>query len=157
MKALIRPAVDEDVAAILRTQRAAGRTKTGAGALEAAISDLERFVVVAAVDKELVGWGKTHCWSYADGPALAGHYLGGVTVAPEWRRRGIGADLAQARLNWIWQRSALAWYVVNASNTASIALHQRWGFAEAARAAKFHSTEFSGGVGLLLRASRERR
>lgn len=46
----------------------------------------------------------------------------------------------------------MAYYVVNATNLASIALHRRCGFLEIARAASFHTVGFNGGVGLLLRA-----
>jgi aminoglycoside 6'-N-acetyltransferase I len=104
------------------------------------------------VNDEIIGWGKTHFWSYADGPAPAGHYLGGVTVSPESRRQGIARALTQARLDWIWDRSDAAWYVVNPDNLASIELHRQWGFIEVARAARLHTTNFTGGTGLLFRA-----
>jgi hypothetical protein len=47
-----------------------------------------------------------------------------------------------------------AWFVVNARNRASIALHERWHFDEVARGGRFPSTTFTGGVGILLRARR---
>ncbi|MBD7949872.1 hypothetical protein [Oerskovia rustica] len=42
--------------------------------------------------------------------------------------------------------------VVNATNVASLALHEGAGFREVARAASFHTIRFTGGSGVLLRA-----
>ncbi|ALE07772.1 GCN5 family acetyltransferase [Arthrobacter sp. ERGS1:01] len=139
---------------MLDVQKASGRAVPAGEALARTVHDDARLVVVAETDGGVVGWGKTHFWPESDGTAPSGHYLGGVTVDPMWRRRGIGAALTQARLEWIWQRAADAWYVVNVANRASIVLHSRWGFVETARAPRFHTTEFTGGVGLLMRASR---
>lgn len=149
----VRPAGPQDVAAIISIEQQSRRRQPNAAALDATVLDPDRRVVVAGVGGELVGWGKTHFWDYDDGPAPSGHYLGGVTVLPAWRRRGVGAALTAARLQWIWARAADAWYVVNAQNLASIELHRRWNFTEVARAPKFHTTTFTGGVGLLLRAA----
>ncbi|HEY3575721.1 MAG TPA: GNAT family N-acetyltransferase [Arthrobacter sp.] len=117
------------------------------------ISDPDRHIVVAVTGGSIVGWAKTHLWNYADDQAPAGHYLGGVTVLPQWRRRGIAAALTEARLAWISEREREAWYVVNARNTASIELHRRWNFVEVARGPKFHTTTFEGGMGFLMRAN----
>ena len=97
---------------------------------------------------------KPHCWDYADGPALSGHYLGGVTVRPDFRRLGVASELTGARMAWIWERADHAWYVVNALNEASLALHRRWGFREVARGPGFHTVTFDGGEGVLLQAAR---
>ena len=102
---------------------------------------------------DVVGWAKTHHWDYGDGPALPGHYLGGVTVRPDFRRRGIATELTGARLQWIWERAHRAWYVVNARNQASLAMHRKWGFREVARGPRFHSVKFDGGEGVLLLAA----
>jgi ribosomal protein S18 acetylase RimI-like enzyme len=150
----VRHATESDIPGIASIQSHAGRSRREAGALLPAIHDPGRLVVVASVDGRLVGWGKTHYWDHDDGPALAGHYLGGVTVAPSWRRRGFGAVLTHARMQWMWQRASEAWYVVNAGNSTSVALHRRWGFVEVARRPAFHTTAFRGGAGLLMRASR---
>lgn len=148
----VRLATSVDIDGIRGTDIKAGRSPADVAALDAAILDENRLVVVASIDGNIVGWGKTHFWSYADGQAPGGHYLGGVTVLPEFRRHGIARVLTQVRLDWIWARVDSAWYIVNPSNQASIDLHRQWGFAEVARAAKFHTTSFTGGVGLLLQA-----
>jgi aminoglycoside 6'-N-acetyltransferase I len=153
----IRPAVLGDVPRILELQERAGRAVPEFGAMVRALADEQRLTVAAWTDGVMTGWGKTHYWAGADAPAPAGHYLGGVTVDPSFRRRGIGTALTQARLDWIWQRAGDAWYVVNVDNRASIDLHSRWGFVEVARAARFHTTEFAGGVGLLMRGTRPER
>ncbi|HEY8752923.1 MAG TPA: GNAT family N-acetyltransferase [Arthrobacter sp.] len=149
----VRPASLRDVAAILSIEQQSRRSQPSPAALDAAMKDPDRHVVVASVEGEIVGWAKTHFWDYDDRPAPLGHYLGGVTVLPGWRRRGVGAALTAARLPWIWARAADAWYVVNARNLASIELHRPWNFTEVARGPKFHTTTFTGGVGLLMRAA----
>ncbi|MCX2748464.1 GNAT family N-acetyltransferase [Arthrobacter sp. MI7-26] len=159
LRAEIRLAKRSDIAGILDIQAKAGLALPAADSLEEAIDDDTRLVVVAFVRGvsdlgELAGWGKTHFWDYDDGLAPKGHYLGGITVQPEHRRSGIGTALTQARLDWIWRRTSEAWYVVNASNLASIELHRRWGFVEVARAPSFHTTQFDGGAGALMRANR---
>lgn len=148
----VRLATSGDIDAIRDIDTKAGRSPADVVAFAAAILDDNRMVVVASVDGSLVGWGKTHFWSFADGQAPGGHYLGGVTVLPEFRRHGIARALTQVRLDWIWARADSAWYIVNPTNQVSIDLHRQWGFAEVARAAKFHTTSFTGGVGLLLQA-----
>ena len=149
----VSPASLGDVAAIISIEQQSRPSQPGPAALDAAVRDPERYVAVASVNGEVVGWGKTHFWDYDDGPAPSGHYLGGVTVLSAWRRRGVGAALTTARLQWIWARAADAWYVVNARNLVSIELHRRWNFTEVARGPTFHTTTFTGGVGLLMRAA----
>lgn len=150
----VRVARLTDVGGIVAVQIAAGRPSVDPAPFETAIRDPRRFVAVALVDDEIVGWGKTHFWDSAAGVAPAGHYLGGVTVAPSSRRLGVGAALTDARLGWIWERAEAAYYFTNAHNIASLKLHGRWGFAEIARAAEVHGTVFDGGVGILFRAPR---
>ncbi|BCW50331.1 N-acetyltransferase [Arthrobacter sp. StoSoilB13] len=167
MALLIRPALENDVAAMAGVEVAAGRTSAGAAsrfeaAIRAAISDPRRLVLVAETPADVpwnpgsavVGWAKTHFHDYDAGPAPAGYYLGGITVAPDFRRQGVAAALTEKRLEWIWARTDEAWYVVNARNAASLKLHQRWGFREVARGSGFHAVTFDGGEGLLLKAGR---
>ena len=87
-----------------------------------------------------------------DGPG--GFYLGGVTVDPTLRRQGVGTTLTTHRLAWIWERADRAWCVVNARNTASLLMHENFGFIEVTQRSRIHGIEFDGGVGLLLRAER---
>lgn len=147
----VRRALPGDLTAMLALQEQGGRS-SDARSLEAAVDDGGRIVVVAHVGDNLVGWAKTHHFPEGDGMAPAGEYLGGVEVARDWRRRGIATVLTDERMKWIARRAQTAWYVVNANNPASIALHRRWGFMEVTRAPSFHGTTFTGGVGLLLRA-----
>ena len=159
----IRPALERDVSGIVTVERAAGRVTTArekdfAAHIGAAIADPARLVLVAewfgGPDAVLVGWAKTHHYDAGDGRAPGGHYLGGITVLPDFRRRGLAAALTSDRLEWIWERADTAWYVVNARNGPSLALHQRWGFREVARGSTFHAVTFDGGEGVLLAAAR---
>ena len=167
MAFLIRPALENDVALMAGVEVAAGRASSSTAsrfeaAICSAINDARRLVLVAETPADLprnpgsavVGWAKTHFHDHSAGPAPAGYYLAGITVAPGFRRRGVAVALTDARLEWIWARSDEAWYVVNASNAASLKLHQRWGFREVARAYGFHEVTFDGGEGLLLKAPR---
>ncbi|WP_309074154.1 GNAT family N-acetyltransferase [Paenarthrobacter sp.] len=163
----IRPASQADVPGIIAVDMAAVRTSQAlaerfAASLSAAVADHVRLVVVAEAQDDanvgggagVVGWAKTHHWDYDDGPALAGHYLGGVTVRPDFRRLGVAAELTAARMAWIWERADRAWFVVNVQNEASLALHRKWGFREVARGPRFHTVTFDGGEGVLLQAAR---
>ncbi|MFF3063148.1 GNAT family N-acetyltransferase [Oerskovia sp. NPDC057915] len=147
----VRPATQDDLDAVADVERRA-RRGTDRDQLVLALTDPERVVVVATVDGVVVGWGKTHWWSYEDGPAPVGHYLGGVTVDPDFRRGGVGGTLTRARMDWVAGRAGFVCCVVNATNVASLALHEGLGFREVARAASFHTIRFTGGSGVLLRA-----
>lgn len=156
----IRRATDADLAAIEQVEALAGRTAT-ASMLLPVLDDADRVLLVAEARDarggapQIVGWGKTHHYATPDGPAPAGHYLGGVTVAPAWRRRGVASRLVAARLAWIRGLPGAqdACYVVNARNAASLALHEPFGFVEVARGPRFHGVEFDGGEGVLLRVA----
>ena len=150
----IRQAVPSDIDGIVAVDHAAARPPQDPARLVTTITDPNRLVVVALVDDHISGWGKTHFWSNPDGIAPAGHYLGGLTVAPAHRRLGLGVLLTQARMEWIWQRTQDAWYYTNEQNAASRALHEKWGFEEVARASELHGTSFAGGVGILFRTHR---
>ncbi|WP_370874537.1 GNAT family N-acetyltransferase [Pseudarthrobacter defluvii] len=58
----------------------------------------------------------------------AGHYLGGVIINPNFRRRGIGSALTRVRMEWMWSRSSTVYYFANEHNTASIRMHETLGF-----------------------------
>jgi aminoglycoside 6'-N-acetyltransferase I len=88
----------------------------------------ERVVLIAAIQDEIVGVAKTHFHGEPDGEAPAGHYLGGVVVSSNSRRRGIGSALTRARVEWIWSRSSSVYYFANEHNTASIRMHEVLGF-----------------------------
>jgi aminoglycoside 6'-N-acetyltransferase I len=148
----IRRATPTDREFIAGVQRKSLRMPVSSGTLELLIADPNREVLVAIDEEVMVGWAKTHYWPEDDGAAGAGHYLGGVTVLPSHRRRGVAAALTAARLSWIWQRATSAWCLVNAQNLASIDLHKRWGFQEIARGREFHGTDFAGGTGVVYRA-----
>ncbi len=147
----VREARASDLAAIERVEDAADRAACPDG-VRTAIADPRRLVVVAEVAGTVVGWAKTHHFDLPDGEAPAGHYLAGVTVDPRARRRGVGHALTGARIGWVAGRAARVHYLVNARNTVSLALHERWGFREIARGPTFHQVPFVGGLGLVLAA-----
>lgn len=151
---VIRPANYDDIRAITDLNARAKRPGGTRASYLAVVEDAQRLLVVACSGTEVIGWAKTHWWEHADGPAPAGHYLGGVTVDPAWRRRGVGTMLTTFRLRWIWERDVEAWYVVNATNVASMAMHREFGFTEISEAAAFHTTTFEGGNGFLMHAHR---
>lgn len=150
-----RAAVLADVGAILDVQRRAGRADSPefAKATSSAIDDPDRLVVVGEIEGRLAGWAATKYWPNPEGTAPAGHYLMGVTVVPEHRRRGLGRALIAHRLEWISERSDFAMFFANARNEASIAAHRAWSFEEIASGEEFRGVRFSGDVGGLFRAS----
>ncbi len=88
----------------------------------------DRIVLVAVTRGTLIGVAKTHFHVNREGSSPAGHYLGGLVVGPEFRRRGVGSALTRARLEWIWSRASTAHYFANEHNTASIRMHEALGF-----------------------------
>lgn len=93
----------------------------------------DRVVLVAVTQGEVVGVAKTHLHPDPDDGAPAGHYLGGVVVAPGFRRRGVGFALTRARLDWIWSRASTVYYFTNEHNMASIRMHETLNFRPVAR------------------------
>lgn len=155
----LRGATERDVKTLNAIQLRAGRS-AHTETLRRTILDKDRFVVVAELDgeegAEVVGWAQTYHHAVLTDSAPEGHYLSGVTVDPAWRRRGIAAAMTDARIAWVAERADEVFYVVNIGNRASIDLHTRWGFHEVERGPRFAGIEFSGGVGLLMRADLRR-
>lgn len=152
----VRPALADDVEAMTDIGLRAGRPVRPDAYLRA-LDDERRCVLVATADlagieSQVVGWAQTSHRTVVTDPAPAGHYLAGVTVDPRLRRRGVATALTRARLEWVAGRAMEAFFVVNARNLASIALHRPWRFAEVARGPRLAGVTFEGGVGLLLRA-----
>jgi GNAT superfamily N-acetyltransferase len=83
--------------------------------------------------------------------ARAGFYLSGVLVDPVWRRRGIGAALTRARLDWVFAPADEVFYVTGADNLASLRLHAVLGFHEMKRLVSERS---AAGVDVLSRFTR---
>ena len=126
----IRPARSDDLVAINAVHRACDRREWAAPISE---DRDDRFVAVAVVDDVIVAAAKTHLQAEPDGGAPAGHYLGGVSVHPGDRRRGIGLALTRARIDWVWARSDTVYYFTDDDNMASMRLHAPFGFHEIAR------------------------
>ncbi len=152
-----RPAALSDVEAMQEIQRRAGRP-AHPDAYCRAVADPDCCILVAecssqAGDPITVGWAQTYHHTTVVDAAPTGHYLGGVTVDPSWRRRGVALALTAARVQWIADRADEVFYVVNPRNRASIELHRRWSFEEVMRSSRLTGVEFSGGVGILMRAS----
>lgn len=148
----LRTAVPGDIDGMMEVQRRSpGRPASDAfrRRTAAVLEDDASHVVVAIAEGDIVGWAMTAFFDAADGAAPAGHYLMGVTVVPGFRRRGVGGALIRARLDWIAARADAAWFFTNARNSASIALHERFGFTEIARGPRFRNVPFDGGAGVL--------
>ena len=115
----------------------------------------DRHVTVAETATGLVGYGRTGWFDpVPDAPANtapAGWYLTGLSVDPDWRRRGIARALTEERLDWVAARSDAAWYFANAENRVSLALHASLGFVEVTRDFSFPGVEFRYGAGVLCR------
>ena len=108
---------------------------------------------VAALRDQVIGFARAGYFAPpADSPADTapeGWYLGGLVVDPEYRRRGVGLRLTQARIDWIAHRSDKVYYFASARNLPTLDLHQRLGFTEVTRSFSFPRVSFTGGVGIL--------
>jgi ribosomal protein S18 acetylase RimI-like enzyme len=104
------------------------------------------FVVVE--DDEVVAWSIARHLEPAvvDAEhAPADWYLMGVIVQGDRQRRGHGAALTRARLDWLETRADRVFYFTTSDNEASIGLHASFGF-EAIRDGLTHQTlTFDGG------------
>ena len=117
----------------------------------------DRAILAAAVRGEIVGMAKTHFHGEPDADVPAGHFLGGIEVAPDFRRRRIGSALTRARMDWIWARATSVFYFANEHNTASIAMHEALGFRPVGRFPSIHGvTADHGRSGLILFAASRR-
>ena len=159
---LIRTALPSDVAALagIEAAREGGEPAAHAAKLEKLLASSaagQARVLAAQHGSRLVGIAKiTRFTPPPDSPsniAPAGWYLSGVIVAKDYRRRGIGRRLTQARLNWIAERDRAAYYFSNARNNASIDLHRAFGFVELTRDFTFPGASFEGGAGILFKAA----
>lgn len=144
---LLREARPSDLADVITVCEASGRA---AWTAEMIVERPDRIVLATTIGVWLAGIGKTHLHFEPDGATPAGHYLGGVIVGPAWRRRGVGAELTRARLEWIWQRAERAFYFANEHNTASIELHRTMGFEPIATAPTFHGVSADNGQSQLI-------
>ncbi|HEY0217954.1 MAG TPA: GNAT family N-acetyltransferase, partial [Cellulomonas sp.] len=155
-RAVVRPAIPEDAPGVVavaatrgpqppdQVERVAGWTvDPGRLVLVAtAATDLER------APAEVVGWAVLARWQPADVPH--GWYVSALTVTPSHRRVGLGARMLAGLLDWEPARGATVRSVVNATNLASVVLHERQGFREVARGRSFAGITFTGGTGVLL-------
>lgn len=156
---IIRPAVIDDAKELGRitAEREGGDPDEHARRLERAITEWSKssqgIILVAVYESELIGFGKIRYFTLPPDShaniAPQGWYLSGVIVKPEYRRRGVGRQLTQARLNWIALRADCAYYLANAQNRVSIELHQKLGFTELTRDFIYPHVTFTGGVGIL--------
>ena len=149
-------ASDVDAMAALFAAREGAPVEAGRALFAKRLDDVragQAFVVVAQVAGRVVGYGKAELLApppdAPTGAAPAGWYLAGVVVDPAHRRRGLGRRLTQARLAWIRERGAKAYYVANARNRTTIDLHRALGFVEMTRDFHMPGVQFEGGVGVL--------
>ena len=117
------------------------------------LDDPSEMVLVARLEESVVGYGKA---SFLEPSQQGGHgasegwCLTGLGVDPRARRRGVGRQLVQARLDAL---AALGvhqvWYFANARNRVSLELHSHLGFREISRDFSIPGVVFEGGVGVM--------
>ncbi|MFI5261166.1 MAG: GNAT family N-acetyltransferase [Candidatus Limnocylindrales bacterium] len=153
----VRPASHDDCAAIaaIEASRDSVDVSQALRWCEKEVSDAGMLLLVAAVDGQVIGFGRAaRLARLADAPPDAvpeGWYLLGVVVVDAWRRRGVGRVLTERRLAWIAQRGDAAYYFTNARNGASLDLHRALGFVEVTRRFSAPRITFDGGEGVLSR------
>jgi GNAT superfamily N-acetyltransferase len=155
---LIRPAYRSDLSAIaaIAAEREGEAVDRWVAAFERIYLESEAgraVIFVAALGADIAGYGKTAYFippeNSATNVAPEGWYLAGVVVRLLYRRRGLGRQLTQARLDWIAERAVRAYYFSNERNQVSIDLHRPLGFVELTRDFYHPEVRFTGGAGVL--------
>lgn len=144
---LIREAVLGDIKGVDEVCDSSGRSRWSPNVLEV---KQDRLVVIAEVEGKVLGVAKTHFHQDSEGDLPAGHYLGGIVVAPEYRRRGVATALTRKRLDWVWAVAGTAYYFANEHNIASIRMHEGLGFRELGRFASIRGVTADGGRSKLI-------
>lgn len=155
---LIRAAevADLPACAALSVSHSGGRVADVERRLREELARPDRWLLVAVVDGAAVGYGRISEHRPAEpGPrdAPAGYHLGGLVIEPARRRQGIGAALTRARMDRVFAMADEVWYFTSATNAGSIAMHARLGFIEVTRDFRFPGVTFTGGQGILFRAT----
>lgn len=152
---IVRPAEVADCAAVaaIEAARDGVDVELARRRYEVDLGDASRFVVVAVVDGEVVGFGRAgyipRAQSDEPRPLPEGWYLLGLIVVDAWRRRGVGRALTEARLRWIAERAGVVRYFANVRNLASLRLHAQLGFVEVTHDFSGPGLSFEGGEGVL--------
>lgn len=105
---------------------------------------------VGTYSGSVAGYGLILTMTFPDRSAPDGLYLGGVTIALDRRRMGLGHALTRARIDWARERTDTVWYFASEQNRASIALHDQFGFVEDTRDFSIPNVTFTG-EGILFR------
>ena len=156
---LIRPAALADLpgAARLAVAGRGGEHGQWRARFAADLADPDACLLLAETGGRVTAYGRARRFDPPpDAPANvapAGYYLTGLLVAPAYRRRGLGEQLTRARMAWTAERATEIWFFANAANRASLLLHQGLGFREVTRDFTYPGVTFTGGVGVLCRAS----
>ncbi len=131
MEPVIRDASrsDLDATATIIANDSGGTVEEWRTRLAEVLDDPSRGFLVAVVEGEIVGFGQMRLVrrdvGVEDQPP-SGWYLSGVTVAPGYRRRGIGVALTRARLDRL--QGEVVYYAAEPDNEPTIRLHERLGF-----------------------------
>lgn len=149
---------DVPVPASVQSRARGGTADAWAERIRRALRRERAVVITATVSGTTVGYASAaYLPEHAADGAPAGHYLTGVTVDPDWRRRGIARLLTLWRMDWVAERAPAVWCAVSAANRASLDLHRELGFDRVAYGACFQGIRFAAGAGWLLRAAPPRR
>jgi len=95
------------------------------------LNDPDRRFLVAVADGAVVGFGHLRYVRHdarSNSSVPSGWYLSGVTVAASHRRRGIGTQLTRERLRLLQGIADCVYYVAEADNDATLAMHRSLGF-----------------------------
>ena len=152
----IREACRADIAltAALAADREGGASSEWAEIQGRQFDDDTRQLLVAEHCGQVIAYAwLAHLTPVAHGGHNApdGWYLSGVVVKPEFRRRGVGRRLTQARVNWVLERADSVFYVVSAANLASRTLHAELGFREVTSDFTLPGVVFGNADGILCR------
>ena len=129
---VIRRARAEDVPQIMDIERASYSMPWTETTFRGLIERRDADVLAAEANGRVVGYAA--CWVVVDQAEL-----GNIAVAPDWRRRGVGARLLEAVIEHSRGRGVRELFLeVRVSNDVAQRLYQRYGFREVGRRRNYY-------------------
>jgi len=142
----VRSARQSDLASLCEIERSASNTPWSVASIAA---ELTRELAIDLVAVDTLGAIRGYIFAALAADELSIHYL---VTHPEFRRRGIGAMLVRAAVDFAAARGARSVFLeVRSKNRAAIALYRQCGFMEQSLRRKYYSDDNDDAINMTIR------